>query len=214
MRCWRLSKRAGSIGWLMSPHQTVSLVPGSLTMYLSFGERPVCRPVFTTKRRRVRAGPRPAAPHARRDRAAVRFQCTGPRWRMPCSSRPKRGVRRANGFSAWSKPSSIVARPAMPRDQSRLDPEFVSHGKPPLSCGQARRVAAKPPVSARKRHAVGRAAPAAASATSVALRPAGRAPVRRSRAAPSRRRARRSIPRGRSRSCASRLQRRLRRRAA
>ena len=40
-----LSKTAGAVGLLTSPHQTSSAIPASSTMNRSFGERPVLSPV-------------------------------------------------------------------------------------------------------------------------------------------------------------------------
>src|SRR5579883_2127566 len=87
-RLWRTTAKCSwLIGWLFSPHQIFSAYLSWETIYLSFGERPVCAPVVAANAPLAASMPSLRARACSVSSAGDRFQLIFPRLTNPYSSR-------------------------------------------------------------------------------------------------------------------------------
>ena len=141
------------IGWLTSPHQTLSRLDGSSTMNLSLGERPVCLPVRTTSGPSAATRPSPARIASSYSSAIDRFARTdaaeGVRSRSVVRSAAARG--RSLWSSPWSRRAGSI--PARVMAQSSTGRACLGTGRRAGAGGsrlpQSRAMIPRPSVAAR-----------------------------------------------------------------
>ena len=127
------SNFSSSSGWLTSPHQMRSSEPGSRTMNLSFGERPVCMPGVDDERPAL-------GEHALLARERVRVQHRRRRIPVDAPDRLEPVLREQQTFAALNRRGHRSYRSERPLSMPHLTPTAVVDGSVvlrPWSAGDA-----------------------------------------------------------------------------